>query len=429
MKTICVIGIWHLGIINAVGFCKKGYNVIGIDFDQEKVENLNKGIPPLFEPGLEELQKELLANGSILFSSDVSLVSSADVVVIAFDSPLNERGEADITLIYEATQKAAPYLKENTPVVITSQMPLGSCEMIEKDIQSLSNEWKSGVIYVPENLKLGDAINRFLNPDMLVLGSRKDLHVIAESIYEEFECPKPTMDLRSAEMVKHALNTFLATSITFINEIANLSDRLGADAVAVGKALKLDTRIGKKALLMPGLGFSGGTLYRDVMQLHKFSNECNYDGLLIKSIISINEGTFDEILIKLEKRLGKLVNKSIGIMGLTYKPDTSTMRCSPALKLIDKLNDSGSKCFAYDPKADPKEVAACSSIFEREFNIFDMAKKSDALVLVTEWKEFLDIDYFKLSNVMKTPILIDSKNFLNSELLISAGFDYKGFGR
>ena len=201
------------------------------------------------------------------------MAKDADYVVIAYDSPVNDRDEVDITPVAEAARLVAPFLKPTTPVVITSQVPLGSCEKIEADLRAANADWESGVVYTPENLRLGSAIPRFLDPDMLVLGASDPRAAKAAlALYAPFETEKLPMDLRSAEMVKHALNVFLATSITFINEIANLADRLGADAVAVGQALKLDKRIGKSALMMPGLGFSGGTLARDVTQLSRFAD-------------------------------------------------------------------------------------------------------------------------------------------------------------
>jgi UDPglucose 6-dehydrogenase len=237
------------------------------------------------------------------------------------------------------------------------------------------------------------------------------------------------MDLRSAEMVKHALNTFLATSITFINEMATLADRLGADAVAVGRALKLDKRIGAKALMMPGLGFSGGTLARDVIQLRKFAKQYRVKADLLDAILGVNQRTFEEVLVKLRRALGKLAGKRIGILGLTYKAGTSTVRRSPAIKLISMLRKAKAVCIGYDPKADPKEMQQYQRLFERAKSIRDLVKDADAVVLVTEWPEFKDLPYKALAGLMKVPIMIDSKNYLDPDVLSRAGFSYHGFGR
>src|SRR2546421_5663551 len=319
-KRVCVIGIWHLGAVNAVGFAEKGYRVVGLEFDKKKAARLQSGEPPLFEPGLESLMSQHLKRGTLRFDADPEAVARSDYVVIAYDSPVNDQDEVEITPVVEAAVAIAPHLRSNTPVVITSQLPLGTSEAIQARITTLNPAWKNGVVYTPENLRLGAAIPRFLTPDMLVLGvNRPSALRSALALYRPFATEKLPMDLRSAEMVKHALNTFLATSITFINEMAALADRLGADAVAVGRALKLDKRIGAKALMMPGLGFSGGTLARDVIQLRKFAKQHRVQADLLDAILDVNQRTFDEILVKLRKALGKLAGKRIGILGLTYK--------------------------------------------------------------------------------------------------------------
>ena len=428
--TVCVIGIWHLGAVNAVGFAEKGYRVIGLELDAAKARKLQRGVPPLFEPGLEEMIAKHLKTGKLRFSSDPAVARDADYVVIAYDSPVNDRDEVDISPVANAARLVAPALKLEAPVVITSQLPLGTCEGIEREVRALNPAWRSGVVYTPENLRLGSAIPRFLEPDMLVLGADNPAAGRAALVlYQKFKTEKLPMDLRSAEMVKHALNAFLATSITFINEIANLSDRLGADAVSVGRALKLDKRIGKSALMMPGLGFSGGTLARDVTQLRKFSSELGYKAKLLDAIVDVNEGTFDEVIFRLRKKLGTLNGKRVGVLGLTYKPGTSTVRRSPALKIMAKLQKAGADCSGYDPKASREELVESGAVFTRAKSVRELATKADALVLVTEWPEFREIPFAAIAKLMKRPFLVDSKNFLDPALVTAAGLDYQGFGR
>jgi len=430
-SAVSVIGIWHLGAVNAVGFAEKGYRVIGVDLDAARARKLQKGVPPLYEPGLEELTKKHLRKKTLSFTADAAAaVAEADYVVIAYDSPVNERDEVDISPVAEAARLAAPHLRPGTPLVITSQLPLGSSERIEADTRAANPGWRSGVVYTPENLRLGAAIARFLEPDMLVLGSNDArAAAAAQALYKPFKTEKLAMDLRSAEMVKHALNAFLATSITFINEIANLSDRLGADAVAVGRALKLDKRIGKSALMMPGLGFSGGTLARDVTQLRKFAGELGYHAKLLDAIVDVNEGTFDEIIVRLQRKLGSLAGKRVGVLGLTYKPGTSTVRRSPALKIMDKLAAAGAACAGYDPKASAEELAEVGSAFTRAKSVRELATGADALVLVTEWPQFRELPFASLAKLMNRPLLVDSKNYLDPATLTAAGIDYQGFGR
>ena len=428
--TVSVIGIWHLGAVNAAGFAEKGYQVLGLEFDRKKAARLQKGEPPLFEPGLEQMIAKHLKNEDLRFDSDPKAVATSDYVVIAYDSPVNERDEVDISPVVKAAKAIAPYLRSGTPVIITSQLPLGSSEKIEDQITKLNPAWRSGVVYTPENLRLGGALARFLDPDMLILGANRPQALKkALALYQPFQTTKLPMDLRSAEMVKHALNTFLATSITFINEIAALADRLRADAVLVGQALKLDKRIGSKALMMPGLGFSGGTLARDVIQLRKFAAQLGYKANLLDSILQVNEGTFEEVLLKLENRLGKLTGKRIAILGLTYKAGTSTVRRSPAIKLIAMLRKAKAICIGYDPKADSREIGEYQQLFTRANRVEDLVRDADALVLVTEWPQFRDLPFRSLARLMKTAVVIDSKNYLDPKTLAAAGFDYEGFGR
>jgi UDPglucose 6-dehydrogenase len=429
-KRVAVVGLWHLGSVNAVGFCEKGYLVTGIEPDASRLASLRAGKPPLFEPGLEDALKKHIASGSLTFSGSFEAVADADYFVIAYDSPVDANDAVDITPVEEAARQAAPHLRRDTPVVVTSQVPLGTCEVIETRIQKANPAWKSGIVYTPENLRLGQAIGLFLEPDMLVLGTSKKAALDAAlALYEPFVTEKVPMDLKSAEMVKHALNTFLATSITFINEIAAISKRLGADAVQVGKALKLDKRIGKKALLMPGLGFSGGTLARDVRQLQKFAKELHHSAPLLDAIFTVNEGTFDEVVAILKRKLGALEGRTIGILGLTYKAGTSTVRQSPALKVIARLTSEGATCVAYDPQADPAELAESALVVERVASIDDVTKRAEALVLLTEWPEFRDFDYTKLAASMKRPIVVDTKNILDPARIRAANVDYEGFGR
>lgn len=427
---VCVIGIWHLGAVNAVGFVEKGYRVIGLEFDPLKAKKLQRGKVPIFEPGLQEMMTKHLGTGSLSFESNAGIVTQADYVVIAYDSPINEKDEVDINPVVNAANSVATYLKPHAPLVITSQIPLGTSDKIEFDIKRINPKWQSGVVYTPENLRLGSAILRFLKPDMIVLGANNlKASQAALKLYKPFKTTKVLMNLKSAEMVKHALNTFLATSITFINEIANLSDRLGADAVAVGQALKLDKRIGTSALMSPGLGFSGGTLARDVTQLRLFAKEFNYEAKLLDSIMSVNEGTFDEIILKLQNRLGDLSGKRIGILGLTYKPGTSTVRRSPAIKIIDLLQKKKAICIGYDPMANVEEMNEYKGRFDRVLKITELAQNADGIVLVTEWPEFKKLPFKKLARLMNNALLVDSKNYLDPAALTAAGFDYEGFGR
>jgi UDPglucose 6-dehydrogenase len=430
IRCVCVVGIWHLGSVNCVGFAEKGYRVVGLEFDGARADKLGRGVPPLFEPGLEETMARHLASGMLRFSSDPKDVADADWVVIAYDSPVNDRDEVDVSPVLDGAALVAPHLRADAPLVITSQIPLGTSERVEQAVRRARPDWRSGVVYTPENLRLGSAIGRFLQPDMLVLGAGSSQALAAAlTLYAPFDTDKISTDLRSAEMVKHALNTFLATSITFINEIANLADRLGADAVAVGQALKRDKRIGPGALMSPGLGFSGGTLARDVTQLRRFAAEHGYEAKLLDSIVHVNENTFHEVVKKLADRLGNLAGSKIGILGLTYKPGTSTVRRSPAVKVVALLQAAGASCVAYDPGASQEEMIACGTNIMRAATPAEVFEGADGVVLLTEWPEFALFDYAELGATMKRRVLVDGKNFLQPAAIVAANIDYQGFGR
>lgn len=429
MKNICIIGLWHLGMVNAVGFAEKGFRVYGLELDESALNKLAKCIPPLFEPGLQEKMKHHMDAGNLKFTNDINTIKKADFLLIAYDTPVNEKDEVDLTPIIEAVNKSSALLNPDTPVVIISQIPLGTSEKLEKIIKKKNPGWTSGVAYIPENLRLGTAIERFLQPDMIVIGTgTPEVEKKVLYLYQDFKTKIFTMDLKSAEMVKHALNTYLATAITFGNEIARLSEKLGANGVKVAQALKGDKRIGK-APILPGLGFSGGTIARDVTQLLKFSKEKKYKSGLLLNIVKSNKQTFTDVIDKLDQAMGNLNGKTIGILGLTYKPGTSTLRRSPAIKLMQLLRNKKARCIGFDPKADNSELKKYSGLFARKDSIEELAKQSDALVLVTEWPEFQQFNYLNLAKLMKKPVFIDSKNYIDPDILKRSGFTYIGFGQ
>lgn len=429
MKTVCVVGLWHLGLVNVAGFLKMGYRVTGIDFDKELVKTLNEGKTPLYEPGLDEILNRYIKSNTLFFTTDLSVIAKSEAIVIAYDTPVDEKDQVNIGPIIKAIKRIAPFVSSHTSIIITSQLPLGTSEKIEILIKKINKKWKEGVVYIPENLRLGSAIECFLRPDMLVFGSsNSSSQKKVQGFYKTIDTKRHIMKLKDAEMVKHALNTYLASAIGYGNEIAHICARYGIDAFAVCSALKSDKRIGK-APILPGLGFAGGTLARDVNQINKLAQRVDYSTFFIKNILSINEYTFNYVISQIKQQLKVFRGKKIGILGLTYKPDTSTLRRSPALKIINKLNKYGAYCFAYDPMADPEEFRKYSNSVVRVKNSLELAQKSDILVLITQWSEFKRIDFVKLAKAMKQPVIIDTKNFLDPEKLKKIGFHYIGYGK
>jgi UDPglucose 6-dehydrogenase len=320
-------------------------------------------------------------------------------------------------------------LENNAIILISSQVPVGTCEQIKSLIQKKNPVINIDIAYSPENLRLGQAINCFKKPERIVVGADNDVTLKAVSdLFSVVEAPVLTMNLRSAEMTKHALNAFLATSISFGNEIANLCDEVGADAVKVANALRSEGRIGNKIPLLPGLGFAGGTLARDLKILNKIGKEKGVETLLIDSVYTVNQRQNGVVVRKLVRIYGSINGLTIGILGLTYKPGTSTLRRSSALEIIKDLVTRGAIVKAYDPKADMNEV---HEHIEFEFcnDVFAVARDSDALVLITEWPEFKELDYERLKTIMKAPVFIDTKNLLDNEKMSALGFSYFGIGR
>ena len=427
---VCVIGIWHLGSVVSACLADLGYSVVGVDKDLEKVENLNKGVPPLFEPGLPELITKNIKLKQLAYTTDLwDAVRGSSHVLITFDTPVNEKDEVDLSEIFATTVELSRYLEKGSIIIVSSQVPVGTCEQIKSTIKQNNPSLDFDIAYSPENLRLGQAIQRFKSPERIVIGadSTSTLNKV-EKFFDVISAPKVRMNLRSAEMTKHALNAFLATSISFINEIANLCDELGADALKVAAALRLDERIGQRAMLQPGLAFAGGTLARDLKVLKNLGDKLDYETYLIDGVLKVNEQQNKIVIRKLEKIYGSVKDLTVGILGLTYKAGTSTLRRSAALEIINELVSEGAVVKAYDPKADLGEVQLHKE-FEFCTSPYEVAKDADALVIITEWPEFKELDFDLLKSTMKKPVLIDAKNMLDDGQMMEMGFLYLGVGR
>jgi UDPglucose 6-dehydrogenase len=401
-----------------------------VDRDQDRVENLNKGVPPLFEPELGELITKNIRLNKLRYTVDLrDALVSASFVLVAFDTRVDENDEVDLSEVYEAAVELAEWLENGSTVVVSSQVPVGTCEEIRSLIRQKRPSLDFGVACVPENLRLGQAIDRFVNPERIVIGADNESTLDrVEEFFRVVKAPKVRMNLRSAEMTKHALNAFLATSISFINEIANICDEVGADSLKVAEALRLDSRIGPEARLKPGLGFAGGTLARDLKVLQKLGGKTGYETRLINSVLEVNRQQNSMIAGKLRKIYGSLENLTVGVLGLTYKAGTSILRRSASLEIIRNLTDSGASVRAYDPKADLSEIQGRRK-FEFCSDPLTVAKGSDALVFVTDWPEFKELDFSRIKSLMKKPVVVDAQNMLDAERLIQMGFIYLGVGR
>jgi len=424
--NIGVIGLWHLGSVYSSCLAKFNHNVIGFDFDEKIISNLKHGNPPIYEPLLEDTIKKHLNKNLFFTNSPNKLCTNKDYIFITFDLPVDDNDRVSTELIDKAYEMLSESLSDKTTLVISSQVPLGTSKKFLIKIRCIVNK-PIGMIYFPENLRLGKAFESFLKPDRIIIGA--DSEKTAEKFKKDFsnlKCPIISMNLESAEMVKHALNTYLATLVSYSSEISDLSERLGANMIDVVSALKTDRRVSQFAPINPGLGFSGGTLGRDVQSLIKLGKNNHYETKLMKTVYSINLDRIPQLIEKI-KSLIPLTSKSIiGILGLTYKPGTNTLRRSMSLLLSEHLNNKKCIIKAFDPMIKSKikthsYIKICKSTEELFTN-------TDIVVLMTEWPEFLKLPTIKYGKLMRNKIIIDTKNLLDSSKLIKEGFVYKGIG-
>lgn len=408
---VCVQGLWHLGSVTAACLASVGHDVIGLDIDPTTIDGLVEGRVPLFEPGLDALVKSGIANKNLRFlASPAEAVASAAVLWVAFDTPVDEDDQADVEFVHTQIKKVLPLLAKGAIVLVSSQMPVGSIRKLE-DFARLSLPKKQlSFACIPENLRLGKAIDVFLKPDRIVVGirnykSRATLERLLLPITDKIEW----MSIESAEMTKHAINSFLATSVTFANEIAAICELVGADAKEVERGLKTEERIGPRAYLSPGGPFAGGTLARDIEFLGKASSVKNLVTPLLSSVRPSNDEHKNWVRRKLLAQFGKLKDVTIAIWGLTYKPGTDTLRRSPAVELCDWLLEQGAFVHVHDPAVEHlPESWVGRQVFNHKVALEALAE-ADVLVIGTECPEFCD-KARELTSVAKSHLVVIDAN-------------------
>lgn len=430
-QTVCVIGLWHLGLVSAASLAELGHQVRAYDSNETLVKELQEGKLPLYEPGLNELVQKNIQSGRLLFNTDFAKgVRNAPVVLIAYDTPVDQEDRVDLDLLNRTLESIIPNLASDALLVINSQVPVGSCDQWLKMIRKKRPKDEIDLVCSPENIRLGQAINLFRQPDMIVIGSDSDrARLKAERFYTWIACEKFYVSLKTAEMSKHALNSFFATSISFANEIGNLCDAVGADGIKISEILKKDNRIGKKAQVRPGLGFAGATLARDLRSLQTLGKRHHVQTQLIDDVLSINQKQLHRVIEIIEQHFkGSLKQKTLTIFGLTYKPGTSTLRRSASLEVIRAFQLKGAFIRSHDPKADLKEYSGTIT-FEHHIDPYEAVQKSDGIILMTEWPEYRDLNYSKIKAGMTHPMILDAKNHLDGESLKALGFTYLEIGR
>jgi UDPglucose 6-dehydrogenase len=423
-QPIGVIGTGYVGLVTAAGFAELGSEVWCIDIDAQKIASLRGGEVPIWEPGL----KELLAkhSGRLHFSTDLSeALEHCRLLFVAVGTPPTYSGDADLSAVH-AVVDAIP-ASDKHALVMKSTVPSGTGAAIQR---VLGEQGKQGLRYVscPEFLKEGSAVHDFLHPDRVVVGDNGDWAGDAVvALYAPLDAPLVRTDIASAEMVKLASNAFLATKISFINEIANVCEGTGADVVEVARGMGLDERIGSK-FLQAGIGYGGSCFPKDVDALKQLAGNSGYHFQLLTAVIEVNELQKRRVISKLHKHLGGLVGKRIALLGLAFKPNTDDMREASSLVLSARLNADGAIVSAYDPVAEAQARALVSGLRFAD-SALDAIREADAVVLVTEWPEFMELDWDMVAQAMSGNLLIDGRNALDSGAVRAAGLLYEGVGR
>ena len=428
--NICVLGLWHLGTVTAACLASGGHNVIGLDFEPAVAASLAAGKPPLFEPGLEELVKAGLASGHLRFTTDVAVAAGeADIVWVAYDTPVDNEDRANVDYVIGRAARLFSHLRDDAFVLLSSQVPVGTTRRLEQMFASESRGRTVGFAYSPENLRLGKAIDVFRQPDRVVVGvrSQADREKAAE-VLRPFTERIEWMSVESAEMTKHALNAFLATSVTFINEIAVLCEQVGADATEVERGLKSEARIGPKAYLSPGAAFAGGTLARDIVFLSQLGEAHGVATPLLSSVKSSNDAHRQWARRRLSELLGSVAGKTVAIWGLTYKPGTDTLRRSSAVELCQWLHAQGAAVRAHDPAVRqlPPDLCVCMRLAD---SALSAAVGASALVVATPWPEYRQVAAGEVAARMTRPLVLDANRFLGETLGKDKGIEYLSVGK
>lgn len=430
MKNISVVGVGYVGLVTGACFADLGNRVVALDIDQERIAGLKRGEMPIYEPGLEELVERNVLAGRLSFTTSYAeAMSEAEFVFIAVGTPEGVDGEADLKHVRSAAISIAESMVQPCIVVNKSTVPVGTGDWVAEIIEAnLSKDIPFWVVSCPEFLREGAAISDFMNPARTILGS---LDMVAAEKVAQLHLPlRSTImitDLRTAEMIKYASNAFLATKISFINEIANICETLGADVKEVATGMGYDPRIGP-AFLDAGLGYGGSCFPKDVKALAYMAEVKGGHPQLLQAVMDINADRRGKLVAKVESMLGKLDGQRVGLLGLTFKPNTDDMREAPSIDVASRLQAAGAKVCAYDPIGMERAAPLLPNV-EMVDDPYEMARSCDALVICTEWNEFKQLDLEQLVELMPKAAIVDGRNIYDPKLMAKLGIDYLGMGR
>ncbi len=432
--NIVMIGSGYVGLVSGACFSEFGANVTCLDVDTKKIDSLNNGTIPIYEPGLEDLVNRNHQQQRLLFTTDYSCIEAADLIFIAVGTPSRRGdGHADLSYVFQAARDIAPRLKGYTVIIDKSTVPVGTARNVKRIIAETNPEADFDVASNPEFLREGAAINDFMRPDRVVIGVESErARKLLEELYRPLnliETPILVTSLESAELIKYAANAFLATKISFINEISNLCEMVGADVHAVAKGMGLDKRIGGK-FLHPGPGFGGSCFPKDTKALVRIAQEAGSPCRIVESVMEVNEAQKARMINKIRKALGgNESGKTLAVLGLTFKPETDDMRDAPSLAILPSLIEKGAKIRANDPQGIQEAKHLLPNSVDYFTDIYETINGADAVIILTEWNAYRGLDLNKMKSLLKTPIVVDLRNVYERAKMESLGFEYTCIGR
>jgi len=433
--NVVMIGAGYVGLVSGACFAEFGANVTCLDVDAGKIEALQNGKIPIYEPGLEDLVHRNMRSGRLQFSTQFQdWIGDADLVFIAVGTPTRRGdGHADLKYVYAAATQIAAHLKGYTIIVDKSTVPVGTAREVKRVIHQANPTADFDVASNPEFLREGSAINDFMRPDRVVLGVESErAEALLRELYRPLnliEAPILVTDLESAEITKYAANAFLATKISFINEVAQLCEKTGADVHAVARGMGLDARIGKK-FLHAGPGYGGSCFPKDTQAMIRMAHDAGTSSRIVEAVVAVNSAQKSRMVVKIREALGgSVANKTIAVLGLTFKPETDDMREAPSLAILPALVEQGARIKAHDPHGMDEARKELPDSVEYTDNIDDAVQDADAIVLMTEWNQYRGLDLEKLKSMMRGDVFVDLRNVYERKLMQAYGFQYSCVGR